>query len=46
MNPLNLRYVICPILTMNPGFPTANLVSERFYQVKSATSQANFWSNT
>ena len=46
MNPLNLRYFIWPIYTMNPGFPTSNLVWADLYPIKSATSQVNFWSNT
>lgn len=46
MNPLNLRYVIWPIYTMNPGFPTSNLVWADLYQVNSVTHQLNFWSNT
>ena len=46
MIPLNLRYAIWPVITMNTRFPTSNLVWAALYPVKSATNQANFWSNT
>ena len=46
MTSLNLRYVVWPIITMNQGFPTSNLVWAALYPVKSTTHQVNFWSNT